>query len=122
MSNLKIFFGFMMLVVVGFMLIKGVIGVQNASDKAIIKNCTVKKLVQQFLIKGEGSTLQTEIRYLVVTDKETFICENSYLNNKFNNSDLFFNLKEGSTYEFKVAGIGKSFCTDYRNILEVYEQ
>lgn len=61
----------------------------------------------------------TEYRYLVVTDKETFIVESAWLHGKFNNSDIFWRIKTDSTYTFKVAGYGKTFVTDYRNILEV---
>jgi hypothetical protein len=38
---------------------------------------------------------------------------------KFNNSDIYWHLKEDSTYTFKVAGVGRSMITEYRNILEV---
>jgi hypothetical protein len=81
--------------------------------------CEVIKLQQQNIINGSENNVSTEIRYLVVTDKETFICESSILNGKFNNSDIFFRLKENKKYKFKVCGIGKTFFTDYRNIIEV---
>ncbi len=84
-----------------------------------IHNCKVIHLQQQSLMSGSKDNINTDIRYLVVTDKETFICESSIFNGKFNNSDIFFRLKEDSTYNFKVAGIGKSLFMDYRNILEV---
>jgi hypothetical protein len=63
--------------------------------------------------------MKTEIRYLVITDKETFVCESSLLNGKFNNTDIFYRLKKDSTYNFKVSGTGKSAFTEYRNILEI---
>lgn len=86
----------------------------------VVTNQKVIKLQQQNLIKGSGS-VDTEIRYLIITDKETFICKNSLLNGKFNNSDIFFRLKEDSIYTFKVCGVGKNIFSDYRNILEVIE-
>ncbi len=72
-------------------------------------------LQQQQLIKKHS----TEIRYIIVTDKETFICESSMLNGKFNNSDVFWRLKKDSTYNFRVAGYGKGWFFNYRNVLEV---
>ena len=63
--------------------------------------------------------MSTEIRYLVVTDKETFVCKSSFINGKFDNSNIFWHLKKDSTYNFKVCGIGKGFIFDYRNILSV---
>jgi hypothetical protein len=81
--------------------------------------CTVTKLTEQQLVKGSAENMKTEIRYLVITDKETFICENNLFMGKFNNSDIFYHLKEGQTYTFKVSGYGKSFFFDYRNILEI---
>ena len=84
-----------------------------------VKDCKVIDLQQQQLISGSKDNMRTEIRYLVITDKETFICESSLLNGKFDNSNIFFNLKKDSTYNFKVEGYKKSFIYDYRNILEV---
>lgn len=92
---------------------------QNQSKVDIVQSCKVMDLQQQQLINGSGNNMKTEIRYLVITDKETFVCENSLLNGKFNNSDIFWRLKKDSTYTFRVAGIGKSVLYDYRNILEV---
>ncbi len=86
-----------------------------------VHNCKVIHLQQQQLMSGLKDNISTEIRYLVITDKETFICESSMLNGKFNNSDIFWRLKEGETYNFKVCGIGKSIMSDYRNILESHE-
>lgn len=93
----------------------------NETTIDIVENCKVIKLQQQNLLNGQNQTLNTEIRYIVITDKETFICESSLMNDKFNNSDIFFRLKEDSTYNFKVSGNGKTALTDYRNILDVLE-
>lgn len=84
-----------------------------------VDNCKVIDLQQQQLISGSQTSMTTQIRYLVITDKETFICESSLLNGKFDNSDIFFRLKKDSVYDFKVEGYGKSFIYDYRNILEI---
>jgi len=102
------------------LLIASVIGAGIYGDFKVesVKDCKVTELQQQQLIKGSGQHLRTEIRYLVVTDKETFICESSIINGKFDNSNVFWNLKKDSTYTFKVCGIGKGFIFDYRNVLE----
>jgi hypothetical protein len=94
------------------------IGLQNDTSVSTIENCRVINLQQQNIIHGDCINNNTEIRDLDFTDKETFICESSIINGKFNNSDIFFNLQKDSTYTFKVAGKGKSMFTDYRNILE----
>lgn len=81
----------------------------------------VLSLQQQQKLTGSESSIGTTFRYLVVTDKETFVVKNSFLNGKFNNSDLYFRLEVGKTYDFRVAGFGKGYFTDYRNILS-YKQ
>jgi len=78
---------------------------------------TVKDLVSQQNISGSKDNMTTNFRYIVITDKETFIVENSILNGKFDNSNLFFRLEKDKKYKFKVSGFGKGFLTDYRNIL-----
>lgn len=95
--------------------------IKNQSKVDIVQNCKVMDLQQQQLINGSGNDMKTVIRYLVITDKETFVCETSLLNGKFNNSDIFWRLKKDSVYTFRVAGIGKSILYDYRNILEVVQ-
>lgn len=80
--------------------------------------CKVERLEQQNKVKGSSSSIKTEIRYLVITNKETFIIEDSFWNDKYNNSDIFFRLEVGKSYQFKVCGEKKSGVYDYRNILE----
>ena len=91
----------------------------NDSNVMVVDNCKVLDLQQQSIISSPDKNVSTEIRYLVITDKETFICKSSLLNSKFNNSDVFWRLKKDSTYNFRVAGVGKSLIFDYRNVLEV---
>jgi len=97
------------------------VSIANQSNVEIVTNCKVIDLQQQQLISGSDKHISTEIRYLVITDKETFVCESSILNGKYNNSDIFWHLKKDSTYNFKVAGIGKSMFTEYRNILDIIQ-
>lgn len=79
----------------------------------------VTDLQSQQLVSGSKDNLSTKIRYLVITDSETFVIENNYLMFKFNNSDIYYRLKKDSTYTFKASGIGKTLLTDYRNILKI---
>jgi len=111
------YFGLFALLIVGAISI----GVYNDTNISNIKNCKVIDLQQQQLITGGKDNMRTEIRYLVITDKETFICENSMLNGKFDNSNIFWHLKKDKIYSFKVCGVGKGFLFDYRNILEFKE-
>lgn len=108
------FYGVGLLVLVAILAFYITIKVDSATTVLKVENCKVLDLQQQQLINKTS----TDIRYLVITDKETFIVQNSLLNGKFNNSDLFFRLKKGSVYEFRVSGKGKSFFLDYRNILD----
>ena len=115
MKMYKLIIGLVIVLLVGSI----IVSVSNQSSVSTVENCKVMDLQQQQLIKGTDGNMSTEIRYLVITDKETFVCENSLLNGKFNNSDIYWRLKKDSTYTFKVAGVGKSMLTEYRNILEV---
>lgn len=91
--------------------------IKDATTTEVVESCKVIRLIDQPQYSKHG----TSQRYIVVTDKETFIVESAILQGKFDNSNIFYNLKEGRTYTFKVAGIGKGFLTDYRNILKSLE-
>lgn len=81
-----------------------------------INNVKIIKLVDQMKVEKEG----TYYKYLIITNKGTFKCEDSYFNGKFNNSEMFYTLKQDSTYkEFKVQGFGKGIFNDYQNLIEV---
>ncbi len=114
-TKIYLYFGLFALIIVGAISI----GIYNDTKISIVKDCKVIELQQQQLITGGKDNMRTEIRYLVITDKETFICESSMLNGKFDNSNIFWNLKKDKTYTFKVCGVGKGFLFDYRNVLEV---
>lgn len=110
------------LIITAMVLILG-LSIGNALYKTELHDVKVEKLINQQLITGAGSErVNTEYRYLIVTNKGTFICRSSWVNLKFDNSDLFFHLKEGQTYRsFVVAGIGKSPITDYSNLISFTE-
>ncbi len=84
---------------------------QNNTDTTAV--VTIQDLQQQQVFRSST----TDFRYIVICDTETFVIKSSLANWKFNNSDLFFRLERGKKYRFRVAGSGKGFWTDYRNIL-----
>jgi hypothetical protein len=88
------------------------LSIYESQRKEVITD-TVIRLEKLPIISGST----TKYRYIVVCQREIFICENSIVNLKFNNSDIFFHLQEGEEYTFEVCGIGKTIMTDYRNIL-----
>lgn len=110
--------GIIAIVIIGI-IVSVTFNVSNSLQTGTVENCKVITLEKLQHISSDKDGMRTSYRYLVVTDKETFVCESSLLNGKFNNSDIFFHLKQDSTYTFKVVGYGKTFITDYRNILEV---
>lgn len=82
-------------IVLAIVLVTVVLNIANQFSYSTVSDCKVEKLVEQDLLGGNSERMKTEIRYLIVTDKGTFISESSYINLKFNNSDIFFHLKEG---------------------------
>jgi len=91
----------------------------DACQSMTVHCATVKELKEQQKIRGTGEKLSTEIRFIIITDKGTFTSEDAIMKWKFNNSDIFYNLKKDSSYNFVVAGIGKGLLTDYQNIISV---
>ena len=91
----------------------------NNMVKTTYRDVKVERLISQQMLSGGKDNIQTEYRYLVVTNKGTFVCESSVLYGKFNNSDIFWHLKEGSSYTITTVGMGKSFLFDYQNIIAV---
>ncbi|MEO6305569.1 MAG: hypothetical protein ABIP51_20565 [Bacteroidia bacterium] len=91
----------------------------DASRTEIIDNYRVIDVQKEQIISGTQNNVSTEYRYIVVTDKETFICKIAPLNKKFNETDIFYRLVKGNSYSFEVAGFGKTLFTDYRNIIEI---
>lgn len=91
------------------------LSINNETKITVYQNVKVLDKQQQQLIKKET----TDYRYLVITDKGTFICDSSLVNGKFNNSDLFWHIQKDSAYNFKVCGVGKGILFDYQNIIEI---
>lgn len=96
------------------------IGLSIASDLNVstVSNCKILHLKEQQIISGTKDHISTNIRFLIITNKGTFISESSFINGKFNNSDIFYRLEEGKVYNLKLCGFGKSFLFDYKNILD----
>lgn len=110
----------LVLFAITFGILVTLISVANSTKTTTYQNVKIQDKQQQQLIKGSGSDMRTEIRYLVITDKGTFVCESNLLQGKFNNSDIFWRLKVDSTYsEIKVSGFGKSFLFNYQNLIEI---
>lgn len=68
------------------------------------------------VVTGSGQDQQS--KYLIFTDQETFENVDSWLALKFNSSDVYGSITEGSTCEFRVTGWRVPFLSWYRNILE----
>ena len=65
-----------------------------------------------------GSGDQQSSKYLIFTDAETFENVDSWLALKFNSSDVYGSIVEGSTCEFTVTGWRIPLLSWYRNILD----
>lgn len=96
-----------------------IVGMITCNSIGQLKKETVTCKVIEAVAQMKVNKKSTDYRYLVITDKGTFICESSWVNGKFNNSDEFYRIKKDSTYTFVVVGWGKSFLTDYKNIIEI---
>lgn len=73
--------------------------------------------MSQFQIENKHSFY----RYLIFTDKGTFISKENILIGKYESSETFFKLQKGHKYHLKLSGWGKSMVTDYKNIIDVQE-
>lgn len=58
-------------------------------------------------------------KYLVYTDKGVYENTDSLVLGKFNSSDLYNQMKEGSTYEAVVTGFRIPILSSYKNIIKV---
>jgi hypothetical protein len=65
---------------------------------------------------GDGGT---SCQYLVFTEGEVFANRDSLIFTKWNSSDVQGRLREGGTYDVRVAGWRVPLFSAYRNIIEV---
>jgi hypothetical protein len=103
------------LIVIIILIALGLSTYNNAVSTEIV--ITIKSKQTQQNIKKDN----TEYRYLIDSTQETFVVESNLLKLTFNNSERFFQLEENKTYKATVTGIGKTFFTDYRNIIKFTE-
>jgi len=96
-TEYKILLAVIILIALAFM------GNQLKTEEITIK---IDTLISQQKIKGNKESMSTDIRYLIVSEKETFVSESNWLQFKFNNSDVFYHMKMGKTYTVKVSGYG----------------
>lgn len=106
------------LFIVLFVIVTLIKGYSNLKT-SIIDDATVEKLITQPKYNQESGTTY---RYIIITNKGTFICEDSFENGKFNNTDIFYHLQVGKKYKFTVVGWGKGFFNDYQNIINVEDK
>ena len=59
-----------------------------------------------------------DCRYLIFTDKGVFSNTDNIFRGKFNSSDMFGEIHQGSTYDFKVIGYRIPFLSQYQNVIE----
>jgi len=67
------------------------------------------------IVEKSGDSVDS--KYLIYTDVETFEDVDSWIYFKFNSSDVYGALKEGTTYKFTVYGWRVPFMSWYRNIV-----
>ncbi len=60
-------------------------------------------------------------KYLIFTDKGVFENTDSWIELKFNSSDLYGKLERGKSYNLRVYGWRISFLSKYRNIIRAKE-
>lgn len=78
-----------------------------------VMNVTVTD--KERITEGSGDSLRS--RYIIYTDVEVFENTDTLLLGKFDSSDTYRLLEEGSTYNFRVYGWRVPFLSWYRNII-----
>lgn len=74
----------------------------------------VTETISEKGIKGQRGV------YMVYCESgNVYECEDSFLEGKFNSSDMYAMLKTGTTYKFKTRGIRHHFFSMYKNIVRV---
>ena len=78
---------------------------------------TVKK--SERVTTGSGENISN--KYLIFTDKGVFENTDSFVEFKFNSSDLYSEIEEGKSYNFKVYGWRIPFFSMYKNVVKIVE-
>jgi hypothetical protein len=71
--------------------------------------------------KTERITTNSESKYMVYTDNGVYENTDSVLNNKFNSSDLYNEIKEGKKYTCTAVGFRNGFTSNYENLITCKE-
>ena len=86
------------IVVVLVIIVGGLIG--GAAYKGSERSETAKVNSKERVCKSGNS----DCAYLVFTDKDTFQVTDSLINGRFNSSDVYGQIQQGQTYNFRVQG------------------
>jgi hypothetical protein len=89
--------------------------------KAILYLATGNDVVVTVSDKGERCKSVGNCTYLIYTDHGTFENRDSWLNWKFNSSDIYGDIKRDTKYQFHTNGIRVPFLSWYPNISKVQE-
>lgn len=103
------------LALVGIVVVVLLLGAKGIASYATVDYVTATVTSKERITSNEDSY------YLVFTDKETFINKDSIWFLKYGSSDLYGNIQEGETYEFKVTLFRVPFFSWYRNIITIEE-
>ena len=104
--------GALIVIVPLFIFVGSIIYVEPAFTSNADTNIVKVKSKEAF--KGKESSY-----YLVFSDKETFMVDDSITRMVFNSSDIYGGIDPGSCYTFKVFGYRSPFLSQYRRIIEV---
>jgi uncharacterized membrane protein len=106
------------IVVVVSLLFSSIFGIfiADSTQRSGVDAVVIEKMIQQNISK-DGTTF----RYLINTDNGTFTSKENILVGKFESSETYFKLKEGTKYHFVLVGFGKTLVTDYKNIIKAEE-
>ncbi len=111
----------------GFTLIELMIGfvvlciLASALSMPIISYATIGYEEITVEEKERVCSSDNECKYLIFTNKGVFENTDSYLQFKFDSSDVYGALKPESTYKVKINGLRVPFLSMYKNILNVEE-
>lgn len=89
--------------------------------KAILYLATGNDVVATVTDKGERCKSVGSCKYLIYTDKGVFENRDSWLNWKFNSSDIYGDIKRDTKYQFHTNGVRVPFLSWFPNINTVQE-
>lgn len=86
----------------------------------VVKN-SVRSTVVDTVVKSERIQDGKQSYYLVFGENEVYQNEDSWLNGKFNSSDVYRDIEPGKKYRFEVIGWRWPLMSWYRNIVKFEE-